>query len=307
MLALVLKRFLQTIPVLIAVSMIVFAVLHLIPGDPVRLMVGDVPISPEVYEQLRHQLGLDQPLIVQYGHFLMNAVTGDLGESITTRRPVVDVIATSLVPTMQLALAAVVFSTIVGIALGTIAAMKAGTVWDLVAMLVSLIGISAPSFWLGLILIYVFSVELGWFPVTSGTSPAGLVLPTISLGLFAVGINARLVRGSLVEVMRSDYIVTAKAKGLTHRTVVIRHGLKNALLPVVTMTGLQLGLFLGGAVVTETVFARPGLGKTLLDAILKKDIPVVQGVFMVMVVFYVVAQLIVDLIYSLLDPRVRIG
>lgn len=306
MLVIVFRRFLQTIPVLLAVSMIIFAVLHLIPGDPVRLMVGDVPMSQEVYEQLRHELGFDQPVIVQYGHFLLNLITGDLGDSLTTRRPVVDVIASSLMPTVQLALAAVVFSTVVGIVLGTIAAMKAGTIWDLAAMLTSLIGISAPSFWLGLILIYVFSVELGWFPVTSGTSLSGLVLPTISLGLFAVGINARLVRGSLIEVMRSDYVTTAKAKGLSHRTVVVRHALKNALLPVVTMTGLQLGLFLGGAVITETVFARPGLGKTLLDAILKKDIPVVQGIFMVMVIFYVVAQLIVDLIYSLLDPRVRI-
>src|SRR5579864_229840 len=299
------RRVLQTIPVLFGVSVLVFSMLVLIPGDPVRLMLGEFQTTPEQITRLRSQLHLDDPLPVQFGRFVWNALHGDLGTSIRSRRPVTTEIADNFPSTLQLAIAGLLVAAVIGVSLGIIAAASNTAGVQLGAMLVALIGVSMPSFWLGLLLIFALSLQIRLFPATGGGDLQHLVLPAITLGLGAAAILARLTRSSMLEVLRQEYITTARAKGLNDWLVILRHALKNALIPVVTIFGLQFGQLLAGTVVVETVFARPGIGRPIIDGILNKDFPMVQGVVLVVAVSYVLVNLVVDLMYAMLDPRIR--
>lgn len=307
MLRFLLSRIVATVPVLFGVSLMVFMMLHLVPGDPVKMMLSEFQTTPQQVELLRSQLHLDDPLPTQYGRFVVNALRGDLGISIRSKRPVRNEIGENLGSTMQLAAAALLIAIGIGMPLGIIAALKQHSWLDIGPMLFALSGVSMPSFWLGLLLIFLFSLRLGWFPATGGGDLQHLILPALTLGLGASAIIARLTRSSMLEVLRQDYMTTARAKGLNETIVVLRHGLKNALIPVVTIFGLQFGSLLAGAVVIETVFARPGIGRLIVNAILAKDFPMVQGIILFTATAYVVANLLVDLAYGLLDPRIRIG
>ncbi len=299
-----LRRLLGTIPVLVVATTLAFLVLHLIPGDPVNLMLGGVPTSLELRENLRKKLGLDQPMHVQYVSFITRAIRGDLGVSFRTRQPVAEAIAQQLPATLELAAGGMLIGVTFGMLMGVIAGIRPNSLTDTVTMLVAVVGISLPGYWTAMLLIYVFGLRLGWVPIV-GSGLAALILPSIVVGSFAVGDIARLVRSSIVEVRSEDYIRTARAKGLPERRVILRHALRNAMIPVVTLIGLQLGLFVGGGVITETVFARQGIGKLLVDAILEKDYPVVQAVILMITSAYVFANFGVDLLYSVLDPRIR--
>ncbi|HET7037593.1 MAG TPA: nickel ABC transporter permease [Thermomicrobiaceae bacterium] len=299
------RRVLATIPVLFGVSVLVFSMLHLVPGDPVKMMLSEFQTNPQQEALLRSQLHFDEPLPQQFWRFLSGAVQGNLGYSIRDKRPVSTEILEVLPSTIQLAVAGLLVALLLGITLGVLAAVKQYSWLDASSMLVALIGVSMPSFWLGLLFIFAFSLRLPIFPATGGGGLRHLVLPAVTLGLGASAIIARLTRSSMLEVLRREYITTARAKGLREYRVILRHGLKNALIPVVTIFGLQFGQLLAGTVVIETVFARPGIGRLAVDAILAKDIPVVQGIVLVVAVFYVTVNLIVDLIYALLDPRIR--
>lgn len=314
MLRYVANRLAATIPVLLGVSLGVFSMLHFLPGDPVLLMMSETgsgakmaDVSEETYRRIRHELGLDQPLHVQFGRFLLKAVQGDLGRSFRSNQQVTDMIAEAFPHTVVLALAGLGLAVPVGIVLGTIAAVKASSIIDNLSMLAALFAISMPSFWFGIMLLLVFSLYLGVLPATGYGSPEAIVLPAVALGLGSAAIIARLVRSSLLEVFGMDFITTARAKGLIERVVVLRHALKNALIPVVTVVGLQFGALLGGAVVVETVFARPGLGLLLVQGINGKDFPVVQGGILVAATCAVAANLLVDLSYAWLDPRIKYG
>lgn len=307
MLRFLLSRIAATIPVLFGVSLLVFMMLHLVPGDPVRMMLSEFQTTPQQVALLRSQLHLDEPLPRQYGRFVVNALRGDLGLSIRSKRPVRSEIGENLGSTLQLAAAALLIAAGIGMPLGIVAALKQHSWLDLGPMLFALTGVSMPSFWLGLLLIFLFSLRLGWFPATGGGDLKHLFLPALTLGLGASAIIARLTRSSMLEVLRQEYMTTARAKGLREASVVLRHGLKNALIPVVTIFGLQFGSLLAGAVVVETVFARPGIGRLIVSSILAKDFPMVQGIILFTATAYVVANLLVDLAYGLLDPRIRLG
>lgn len=302
-----LGRILATVPVLLGVSFLVFMMLHLVPGDPVKMMLSEFQTNPRQIELLRSQLYLDRPLPQQFGRFVWNAVRGDLGLSIRSKRMVTTEIGENLGPTLQLAIAALAIAVAIGVSLGILAAIKQGTWLDLGPMVVALAGVSMPSFWLGLLLIFLFSLHLGWLPATGSGGLKHLILPALTLGLGASAIIARLTRSSMLEVLRQEYITTARAKGLRELTVILRHGLKNALIPVVTIFGLQFGNLLAGTVVVETVFARPGIGRLIVDAILAKDFPVVQGIILLSATAYVMVNLLVDIAYGFLDPRIRFG
>jgi ABC-type dipeptide/oligopeptide/nickel transport system permease component len=291
------------IPVLIGVSVLVFAMAHLVPGDPVSVMTGGIA-SPETMARLRSQLGLDKPIYVQFLRYVSGVARGDLGRSIISNKPVTSLIEEAAPSTLQLTLAATVFAVVLGIPIGIIAAVWSRTWIDRAVMLFAVAGLSMPSFWIGLLLLYVFSLRLGWIPVTGQGGLNRLILPTVTLGYGAAAVIARLVRSSMLEILREEYIQTARAKGLSQGAVILRHALKNALIPTVTMVGLQMGRLLGGAVVVEQVFARQGLGRVAVDAILKKDFPVIQGVVLVSALGYVLINLIVDLCYAWLDPRI---
>jgi peptide/nickel transport system permease protein len=299
-------RVLASVPVLLGVTLAVFSLLFLIPGDPVRMMLAEFVTTPEQVERMRAQLHLDEPVLVQYGRFLWGALHGDLGRSIRSRRPVVQEIAENVGSTAQLAAASLALSVVLGVGLGLLAALAPRSGLDLLAMLIALLGISMPSFWLGLLLILLFSLHLGWLPATGGGTLAHLVLPALTLALVASALIARLTRSSMLEVLGQDYVRTARAKGLAGWAVVVRHGLKNALIPVVTIFGLQFGNLLAGAVIVETVFGRPGIGRLLVGAILSKDFPLVQGTILVVASAYVLVNLVVDLAYGALDPRIRL-
>ncbi|MBV9171726.1 MAG: ABC transporter permease [Chloroflexi bacterium] len=301
------QRVAATIPVLLGVSLLVFSMLQLVPGDPVQLMLSEFQTTPEQIARLRSQLHLDEPLPVQFGRFLWDAAHGDLGQSIRTHRPVTQEIADNLPSTLQLAVAGLIVAAVVGITLGIVAATHQRSWLEVASMLIALLGVSMPSFWLGLLLIFAVSLQLRALPATGGGDLTHLILPAITLGLGAAAILARLTRSSMLEVLRQEYMTTARAKGLRERAVIGRHALKNALIPVVTIFGLQFGQLLAGTVVVETVFARPGLGRLIVDGILNKDFPMVQGVVLVVAVSYVLVNLLVDLVYAVLDPRIRYG
>lgn len=302
------RRLLLAIPVLLGVSIAVFSMMHLVPGDPALAMLrGQPQVTQQDIDRVRTQLGLNDPVPVQYVKYLNRVLHGDFGRSIQSKRPVTRDIFEQAPSTIQLAVTAMVFAVAFGVILGIISALRRNTWVDTLATLTSLFGVSMPSFWFGLMLIYLFSLKLGWFPAVGGNGFKGLVLPAVALGMDFSAITARLVRNNLIEVLVADYVRTARAKGLSERAVVYRHALKNALIPAITIIGLQFGTLLGGAVVIETVFARQGIGRLLVTAILGKDFPMVQGIVLMAACVYVVTNLLVDLSYGLLDPRIRLS
>jgi peptide/nickel transport system permease protein len=299
------RRLALAVPTILLTSLVVFLMLFLIPGDPASIYVGEQTATPERLAQIRRVMGLDRPLHVQYADFLWKALHGDLGRSLQTSRPVVDEIMTRLPSTVTLAVAAMLLAVMLGFGLGLVSGLRQNTVLDSVAMLVALFGVSMPVFWLALLLIMLFAVHLHWLPATSVPGWRGLVLPAVSLALLSAATLARLVRASILEVLQLEFLMTARAKGLSGAVVVLRHALPNAVLPVLTAMGLQFGALLSGAVITETIFARPGLGKLVVDSIQNKDLPTVQGVVLVLAVVYIVINLLVDLSYAAIDPRIR--
>lgn len=299
------KRVALAFPTVFLTSLVVFLMLFLIPGDPASIYVGDRTATPERLAQIRHAMGLDRPGYVQYADFIWKALHGDLGRSLQTDRPVTVEISSRWVNTLELAMVAMVLAIFLGFALGLISGLRRNSLSDTLSMVVALFGISVPVFWLALLLIMLFAVHFRWVPATSEPGLRGLVLPSVSLALLSAATLARLVRSSILEVLRLDYLTTARAKGLHAAVVILRHALPNAIIPVITAMGLQFGSLLSGAVITETVFARPGLGKLVVDSIQNKDFPTVQGVILVLALIYVVMNFLVDLSYAFIDPRIR--
>jgi ABC-type dipeptide/oligopeptide/nickel transport system permease component len=283
---------------------VVFGAMRLAPGDPVLLMLQGTPISDQAMDAARARLGLDRPLAVQYVSFLLNAASGDFGDSFRSRQPVMKLIAAEFPYTLQLAIGGFVIGMLLGSTLGIIAGIWPNGWIDTICMTLALAGLSLPSFWIGMMLIQVFATQLGWVPVL-GTGFEALILPSVTLGLFLAGGLARLVRNSIIEVMAQDYIRTAYAKGLTAVRVVLKHALRNAVIPPLTLLGIQFALLIGGAVVTETVFARPGIGRLLVLAVLEKDFPVVQAVVVLTTAAYVLINVLIDIAYGIIDPRVQ--
>lgn len=304
MTAYVLRRVALTVPVLLGVATLVFALIHLVPGDPAQAMLGETAPAADL-EELRARLGLDRPLLEQYGQFLGGLVRGDLGVSFRYGTPVTAEIASRLPRTAELALAAMLVAVVVAIPLGIVGALNRGRALDQAAMTFSLIGISMPNFWLGPLLALVFAVQLGWLPVSGTGSIWHLVLPAVTLGTALAAILARMTRASLIDELRELYVVAARARGLSRARVVGRHALRNSLIPVVTILGLQLGAVLTGTIITETIFAWPGVGRLLIQAISFRDYPLVQGCILFIAVTYVSMNLVVDLMYGWLDPRIR--
>ena len=298
------RRLLLTIPVLLGVATLVFSLIHLIPGDPAQAMLGEAAPQADV-EELRHRLGLDRPLIEQYGIFLTGLVKGDLGTSLRTGQPVTDQIVERMPATVELAAAAMFVAIAFAMPLGIVAAVRRGTVVDHAAMTISLAGVSVPNFWLGPLLAIIFAVELGWLPVSGRGTWAHLVLPAISLGAALAAILARMTRATMLEELREQYVQAARARGVSRRRAVLRHAFRNSLIPVVTLLGLQFGAVLTGAVITETIFAWPGIGRLLIQSIGFRDYPLVQGCILLIAVTYVAVNLMTDLAYGLLDPRIR--
>ena len=315
MLVYIQRRILLMVPILIGVTLAVFLMLHALPGDPVLMMLtehsgGAAPtvtgtITDEMYENMRRELGLDKPLHEQYIKFLFDVISGDWGNSFRTQLPVSEMLLKNLPYSIDLALASLGVSLIVGLILGIIAAIKRGTWIDNLTMTLAVTGVSMPNFWLGIMLLLIFSLNLRWIPaVAPADSWQSLILPSLALGFSAAAIIARLVRSNLIDIFNQDYIRTARAKGLMEYVVVARHALKNAMIPVITVAGLQFGNLLGGTVIIETVFARPGLGMIMIEGIMEKDFPVVQGAVLFAAIAYVVANFVVDITYAYLDPRI---
>jgi peptide/nickel transport system permease protein len=303
------KRILEVIPVLFIVSVIVFSMMHLLPGDPTLLMLAGAEggsIPQERLNELREIMGLNKPLYEQYINFITNALSGDLGTSIRLRTPVTEVLLQKIPYTLMLSLLGLIFSVILGVFIGLIAALFKDTWIDHFSMTLSLIGVSMPVYWLGLLLILFFSINLNIFPSSGATGWKSIVLPSLTLGFVSAGLISRLLRSSLLEVLNEDYIRTAKGKGLTNTIILIKHALKNAMIPVITILGLQFGNMLAGAVVTETVFSRPGLGRLVVNGILWKDYPLVQGTVLFIACIYVFVNLFVDISYSWFDPRIKL-
>jgi ABC-type dipeptide/oligopeptide/nickel transport system permease component len=301
------RRILAVVPVLFGVTLAVFSMLFLVPGDPVKIMLAEFVTTPDQIAQMRAQLHLDEPVLKQYGRFVTNALRGDLGVSIRSRRPVAAEITENIGSTGQLALASMLVAIGLGVPLGLLAALGRNSWLDVAAMVVALLGVAMPSFWLGFLLIFVFSLHLGWLPATGGGDLLHLVMPAVALGMIAAAIIARLTRSSMLEVLGQDYVRTARAKGLGSGSVTVRHALRNALIPVVTVFGLQFGNLLAGAVIVETVFSRPGLGRLIVGGILAKDFPLVQGTVLFVAAAYVLINVVVDVAYAYVDPRIRIG
>lgn len=298
------RRLLLTIPVFFGVATVVFLLIHLIPGDPVQAMLGE-SAAPADIAVLRGRLGLDRPLIVQYGAFLEGLATGDLGTSLRTNQTVVSVLAERLPATVELAAAAMLVALVFALPIGTIAAARAGTRLDHMTMTAALVGISMPNFWLGPLLAIVFSIVLGWLPVSGRGTPAHLILPAVTLAAPLAAVLARMTRASVLEELRELYVLAARARGVSRARAVLRHAFRNSLVPIVTLLGLQLGGLLTGAVITETIFAWPGVGRLLIQSIGFRDYPMVQGCILLIAVMYVSLNLFADLLYGMLDPRIR--
>lgn len=299
-----LRRLLLTIPVLFGVATLVFSLIHLVPGDPVQAMLGE-SASPQDIEQLRSTLGLNRPLYAQYVNFMRNAAVGDLGTSLRTNQPVSTIIAERMPATFELAAAAMIVALVIAIPLGVLAAVRAGTAIDHAATTLALVGMSMPNFWLGPLLAIVFSVTLGWFPVSGRGTAANLVLPAITLGAPLAAVLARMTRASVLEELRELYVLAARARGVSQARAVLGHAFRNSLIPIVTVLGLQLGSVLTGAVITETIFAWPGVGRLLVQSIGARDYPAVQGCVLLIAITYVSTNLLVDVAYGFLDPRIR--
>ncbi|EAZ85141.1 Dipeptide transport system permease protein dppB [Bacillus sp. B14905] len=289
---------------LIGVSILVFLMMHLIPGDPVTYILGDFA-SEEAIVEMKKTLGLDQPLFIQYIDYIKNVLQGNLGTSYITGLTVGEEIVARFPITVQLALYSLIIGAVIGILMGILAAVKQNTIFDQLAMVISLIGISAPGFWIALFLIWMFSYQFNIFPISGYQGFYSLILPSITLGLGSAGNIARMTRSSMLEVIKQDFMRTAQAKGLAMIPMIFKHALQNAMIPVITLIGLQFGFLLAGAVVIETVFALPGLGSFSIEAITKRDLPTVQGLVLFMAFLFIITNMIVDLVYSLIDPRIK--
>jgi peptide/nickel transport system permease protein len=298
------RRLALTVPVLLGVATLVFSLIHLIPGDPAQAMLGEAAPQADVQE-LRHRLGLDRPLFEQYAIFLRGLVRGDLGTSLRTGAPVTSQIVERMPATFELAAAAMLVAILVSMPLGIAAAVRRGTVVDHAAMTLSLAGVSVPNFWLGPLMAIVFAVELGWLPVSGRGTWAHLVLPAVSLGAALAAILARMTRTTMLEELREQYVQAARARGVSRLRAVLRHAFRNSLIPVVTLIGLQFGAVLTGAVITETIFAWPGIGRLLIQSIGFRDYPLVQGCILLIALTYVGVNLLTDMLYGVLDPRIR--
>lgn len=306
------RRLLQLLPTLFLVSVMIFMLQQLLPGDPALVMAGEEK-DPEVIEQIRKQYRLDQPLPVQYVHWIGGVLRGDLGESMRIKQPVASLIADKLPVTLQLASMAMVFALLIGIPAGILSAVKKGSLWDTGANVFALWGLSTPNFWLGILLIFLFSVHLGWLPASGWVSPfedlgqslATTIMPAFVLGNAIAAVLMRHTRSAMLQAMSADYVRTARAKGLRERAVVLRHALRNALTPVITLGALEFGTLLSGAVLTEQVFSVPGFGKLIVDAVFNRDYAVVQGVVLVTATVYILLNLLADILYVLVNPRLR--
>ncbi len=306
MLNYIISRLLSAFFVVLGVIILVFLLIHLIPGDPVEIMLGE-SARPADRDLLRVALGLDLPIHTQLWNYLSGLFTLDLGHSIHSHRPITDILLERIPATAQLAFVSLLIAILIAVPLGILAAVKKGTAWDHLSMGVSLLGLSIPNFWMGPILILIFSLWLGFFPVSGKDGFMSIVLPALTLGTALAAILARMIRSTMLEILHEDYIRTARAKGLSETVVVTRHALRNALLPVITILGLQLGTLLGGAVITETVFSWPGIGQLTIDAIKSRDYPVVQACVLLISLSYVVVNICTDIVYAAIDPRIRIG
>ncbi len=304
MLRYIIKRLFYTLPVLLGISLLLFFMLRMLPGDPAQVLAGQMASSEEV-EMIRHQLGLDQPVLLQYVHFLNRLAHFDLGRSARTQNPVTQEIWARLPNTLLLAVLAISLACLLGIPAGIISAVKPYSWLDYLMTSAALFGISMPVFWLGLMLVLIFSVTLHWLPAGGTGSWKHLVLPSFTLAMFVMAFIARMTRSTMLEILSQDYTTTARSKGLKEKVVIVKHALKNAMIPIITVIGLQFGMLLGGAVLTETVFAWPGLGRLIVDSILARDYAVTQGAILVFGLLYVLVNLIVDLLYAVLDPRIR--
>ncbi|MBL7210938.1 MAG: ABC transporter permease [Desulfobacteraceae bacterium] len=304
MLQYVIKRLLSTVPVLIGISLLLFFMLRMLPGDPAQVLAGQMATQEDI-ERIRHQLGLDRPVYVQYVLFLGRLAKFDLGRSARTQNPVIQEVWARLPNTMLLAGVAITLACLFGIPAGIISAVRPYTWLDYLVTSTALFGISMPVFWLGLMLVVIFSVMLQWLPAGGMGSWKHVILPSVTLAAFVVAFIARMTRSTMMETLSQDYTTTARSKGLQESVVIIKHALKNALIPIITVVGLQFGMLLGGAVLTETVFAWPGLGRLIVDSILARDYPVIQGAILIFGLLYILVNLIVDLIYAWVDPRIR--
>ncbi|PYZ97071.1 peptide ABC transporter permease [Alteribacter lacisalsi] len=332
MLAYTIRRLLMLIPVLIGMSLITFSIIHLIPGNPAQVILGE-QASPQAIESLEEQLGLNEPYFVQYGNYVAGIVQGDLGQSLRTRGEISTEILPYLAATIELTIFALIFAVVVGVNAGIISAWKQNSLFDYTAMIIALVGVSMPIFWLGLMQQWVFAQELGWLPAFGRANPRDpvetttyfylvdtlingrfdqwwtsvkhLILPGIALGTIPMAIIARMTRSSMLEVMRQDYMRTVEAKGSRTFTIIYRHGFKNAVIPVLTVVGLQTGTLLGGALLTETIFSWPGIGRYVYEAIGNRDYPVIQSGILVIATMFVLINLVVDLLYSYIDPRIK--
>jgi peptide/nickel transport system permease protein len=300
------RRLLLVVPTVLGLATLVFFFIHMIPGDPIEVMLGEYA-EPADKEALRDNLGLNDSIPVQYGRFLAGLVQGDIGESFFYHRPVAEVLWARVPATVELAVVSLLVAVLIAIPIGVLAAVKQYGAFDNVSMLAAMIGVSMPNFWLGPLLILAFSLRIEWFPVGGREGWASLVLPAITLGTALAAILSRMTRASVLEVLSEDFVRTARAKGLPQRTVLFKHVLRNALVPVVTVIGLQLGALLSGAVITETVFDWPGLGTLFIDAIKTRDYPLVQGCVLFISLGYVLVNLAIDLLYAAIDPRIRLG
>ncbi|SFM04052.1 nickel ABC transporter permease [Salibacterium qingdaonense] len=300
------RRILQTIPVLFGVSILVFLMMHLVPGDPAQVIAGEAA-SPQTIEQIRERLGLNDPLPMQYLNFIMNALQGDLGTSIRSGQPVSEEVFSRFWVTMELAFYSMILSAFIGLIAGIISAVRHYTIIDVVVMIIALFGLSMPNFWLGLMLMQFFSINLEILPVSGWGTPEQIILPVIALGTAGAAIIARMTRSSMLEVIGQDYIRTARAKGVKERFVIYKHALKNAMIPVVTVIGLEFGTLLTGAVLTETVFSINGLGRFVVESIRARDFPAVQGSVLVIALVFILVNLIVDLSYRFLNKRIDLN
>jgi len=299
------SRLFSALLVIIGVSTLVFMLIHFVPGDPVEVMLGESS-QPADREALRHTLGLDQAVTSQLYHYFDGLLHLDLGQSLHSKRPIIDILRERIPATFELAVAGLFVAVLIAFPLGMFAAVRKDSPWDSGAMMFSMIGISVPNFWMGPLLILCFSLWLGWLPVSGNDGPASLVLPALTLGTAMAAILSRMVRASVLEVLGEDYIRTARAKGMSETVVLVRHALRNAMLPVITLLGLQLGTLLGGAVITEIVFSWPGVGQLTIDSINRRDYPVVQSCVLLISLGYVVVNTLTDLVYAWLDPRIRL-
>ncbi|QRG70296.1 nickel ABC transporter permease [Brevibacillus choshinensis] len=300
----ILRRLAMLVPVLLGVSLIVFTIMDLTPGDPVEMYLGD-NYTPEAHAAMTQELGLDRPFFVRYIHYIGNVVQGDFGISYSTKQPVSAEIEARFPSTIILAISALIFAIALGIPLGTISAAKQYSAIDSVSMFAALIGVSMPNFWLGLMLILILAANLGWFPSANFDGFKSLVLPAITLSASSLAIITRMTRSSMLETIRQDYIRTARAKGVKEFKVIIKHALRNAMIPIITVSGLQFGFAIGGAVLVETVFSWPGIGRLLVETIKLKDTPVVLAIVLVMATMFTIINLVTDILYAYFDPRIR--